>query len=424
MKVSDVMSRQVDVVRPHDKVQRVVLLIFGRGANGVPVCNGKRELLGMVTENDILQKFFPTVSELIEDTVHESNFEAMEEKAETIMSLPVSQIMSKKPTTVKPNTPLLRAQSLMKVRDIGRLPVVDDKGRLVGIVSKGDIFRSLIGEKLLFTENEDYNDFLSKTYYSTIDWDDRLNKEIPDLIKLFEKHKVTTVLDVGCGTGDYSIELVKRGYTVVGTDRSRAMIDEANRRKVGLSSKQYGNVHFWNKDTEDFLYDMDIKFDAILVMGNALSHNPENYRHLIKKMANSLSDNGILVFQTTNFEKILKVKQRIWNVNFVPVNDEPIREYCFIQFYDKPIRNRTILKTFAILAFDGKRWKWSGIRNSLMAYTDQARIKDILKNEGFADIQTFGGSFDGRSWDYLFRKPFEPHKSDWLNVVATGKKSS
>lgn len=422
MKVSDVMSRQVEFVRPNDKVEKVALLIFGRNINGIPVCEG-RKLVGMVTERDILKKFFPTVSELIEDTVHETNFEEMEEKAATIMSLPVSKIMSTKLTVVKADTPLLRAQSLMSVKDVGRLPVVDDNNRLIGIISKGDVFRSLIGEKILFTENEDYNDFLSKTYYSTIDWEDRLKKEIPDLVKLLDKHKVKTILDVGCGTGDYSIELAKRGYTVVGTDRSRAMIAEANRRKVGLSSKDYGNVHFWDKDAEDLLYEMDIKFDAILIMGNALSHNPENYRHLIKRMADSLTSNGIMIFQTTNFEKILKTKKRIWNVNFVPVTDEPVKEYCFIQFYDRPQLGKTILKTFAILASDGTRWKWLGIRNSVMAYTNVERLTEILKNEGLGNIQTFGGAFDGRQWDYLFRKSFDPLESDWLNVVATNKSS-
>ena len=76
-----------------------------------------------------------------------------------------------------------------------------------------------------------------------------------------------------------------------------------------------------------------------------------------------------------------------------------------------------------MLASDGKRWKSTGIRNSLMAYTDEKRITDILKNEGFTKIETFGGFFDGRTWDHLFRKPFEPLESDWLNIVASGKKS-
>ncbi len=166
------------------------------------------------------------------------------------------------------------------------------------------------------------------------------------MVKLLEKNKVKTILDVGCGTGDYAIELAQRGYTVVGTDRSSAMIDEANRRKIVLPGKNYGNIHFWNRDTEDFLYDMNIKFDAILIMGNSLSHNPNNYRKLIKASADSLSENGIMVFQTTNFEKILKVKKRLWNVNFVPVENSPVKEYCFIQFYDKPYKEKTILKTF------------------------------------------------------------------------------
>src|SRR3989344_8983347 len=110
MKVADVMSKQIDFVRPDDHVEKVALLIFGRGVNGIPVCENKK-LVGMVTENDILTKFFPSISEFIEDTVHEANFEAMEEKAATIMSLPVSKIMTKNPTVVKPSTPLLRAQS-------------------------------------------------------------------------------------------------------------------------------------------------------------------------------------------------------------------------------------------------------------------------------------------------------------------------
>lgn len=417
MKVADVMSKQVDYIRPNDKVERAVLLIFGRNVNGIPVLEGKK-LVGLVTENDILKKFFPTIHEIVQDTVHEANFEAMEEKASTIMSMPVSQIMSRNPTVVKATTPLLRAQSLMNVKNIGRLPVVDDGGSLIGILSKGDVFRSLVGGKILFTENEDYNDFLSKTYYSTVDWDNRLKFEMPDLLKLFQKQKVKTVLDVGCGTGEHSVEFAKKGYTVVGTDRSSSMISEANRRKVALSSKSYGNVHFWHKDTEDFLYDMDVKFDAIIVMGNTLSHNPENYRRMIKKMANSLSDNGIMIFQITNFEKVLKSDRRVLSFNFVPTTNEPIKEYCFIEYYDYPLKNKTILKTFVVLSSDGKRWKSSGVRNSLMAYTSERRIREILKNEGFSKVQTYGGFFDGRHWDYLFRKPFNPLGSDWLNIVA------
>ncbi len=423
MKVADVMSKQVDYVRPTDRVERAVMLIFGRGINGVPVCEGKK-VVGMITESDIIAKFFPSIQEFIEDAVHEGNFEGMEEKASTILSLPIEKIMSKTLTFVKPSTPLLKAQSLMNVKDVGRLPVVDDNKKLIGIISKGDVFRSLIGEKILFTENEDYNDFLSKTYYATVDWDNRLRYEMPDILKVLEKHKAKTILDVGCGTGEHSIELARRGYSVVGVDRSKAMIAEANRQKISLPSKAYGNMHFWHKGAEELLFDLNINFDAVLFMGNTLSHNPDNYRLLIKRAANSLSRNGVMIFQITNFDKVLSVKKRLLNFNFAQPADEVIKEYAFIEFYDNPIRDKTILKTFAIFGSDGKRWKCSGIRNSLMAYTNETKIKTILSHEGFKNIETYGSFFDGKRWDYIFRKPFKAHESDWLNVVATGKKSS
>ena len=49
-------------------------------------------------------------------------------------------------------------------------------------------------------------------------------------------------------------------------------------------------------------------------------------------------------------------------------------------------------------------------------------LKELLKNEGFNKVETYGGSFDGRHWDTLFQKPFKSLESDWLNVVATNKK--
>ena len=420
MKVSDVMSKQVDFVTPNDRIEKAAFLIFGRGINGIPVCE-KRKIVGLITENDILKKFFPTISELVEDTVRATNFEEMEEKASTILSLPVKKIMSKNPVTVKADTPLLRAQSLMNIQKVGRLPVVDDKHNLIGIISKGDVFRSLIGKQLLFSENQDYNDFLSKTYYSTVDWKNRLKYELPDLLKTFEKYNVKTVLDVGCGTGEYSIELAKRGYTVIGVDKSLPMIKESNMQKGVLPRETAENLHFWHEDIEKLLPNLDVTFDAIIFMGNTISHNPNSYLNIIKKASKYLSPNGILIFQITNFQKVIKKDKRLLHFNFTDPHDDIIKEYAFLEYYDNPLKNTTILKTFAILAFERERWKWVGIRNSLMAYMDEKIIRKILTREGFSKIEMFGASFDGKHWDYLFRKPFIPLESSWLNVLAVRK---
>lgn len=422
MKVSDVMSKNVDYVYTNTKVKDVSLLIFGRGINGVPVCRRKK-VVGFITERDILAKFYPSMAEYAEDPFREGNFEKMEDKVDEIFELPADKIMSTQVTLVSPNTPLLQAQSLMFIEKVGRLPVVNKNGNLIGIISKGDIFRALVGDKLLFTENEDYNDWLSKTYYATVDIKDRLEHEIPDLIKIFAQNEVKKILDIGCGTGDHAIDLARRGFEVIAIDRSRGMIREANKRKQTLSKEALKRINFYCSDLENFIPKIKTSFDAVLFLGNTISHNPYNYQELIIKTSKCLSERGVIIFQITNFEKVIKVKKRILSFNFAVNKTEPNREYAFIEFYDEPSEHgKTILKTFAILASDGnKRWKSTGVRNSVMAYLNKEKIKKVLKKSGFSKIFVFGGSFDGKHWDYLFRKPFKKLESDWLNIVAIKK---
>jgi len=419
MKVFDVMSKNVDFVTTDTKVKDVSLLIFGRGINGVPVCKGKK-VVGFITERDILANFYPSISEYAEDPFNEGNFEKMEGKVDEIFELTADKIMSTQVTSVTPNTPILKAQSRMFIEKVGRLPVVDKKGNLIGLISKGDIFRTLVGNKLLFTENEEYNDWLSKTYYASVDIKDRLEHEIPDLLKVFTQNEVKTILDIGCGTGDHAIDFAKRGFEVVGIDRSKEMIREANRRKQVLSKEATARLKFYCSDLEGFIPKIKTTFDAVLFMGNTISHNPYNYKDLIKEASQKLSDHGVMIFQITNFDKILKTKNRILGFNFATNKAEVNKEYAFIEFYDNPSdHNKTILKTFAVLTSDGgKRWKSTGVRNSMMAYLNKDKMRSALKRDGFSKISVYGGFFDGRHWDYLFRKSFRVLESDWLNVIA------
>lgn len=418
MKVADVMSIHVDYVSKDTKIKNVSLLIFGRGINGVPVCEGKK-VVGFITEKDIISRFYPSEKEYIDDPFREGNFELMEEKASEIFSMTAEKVMSKKVTVVKADTQLLHAQSLMFVNRVGRLPVVDDKGNLIGIISNGDIFNTLVGDRLSFTEDEDYNDWLSKTYYASVDVEGRLKHEMPDLMKVFSEKKVRNILDVGCGTGDHIIELARRGYKSVGTDRSLDMIKEAVKRKLKLSKTQMKNVTLFYGETEPILGKLKTNFDAITFMGNTISHNPHTFEKLIKTSSQYLTSKGVMVFQITNFEKVIKAKKRFLSFGFAKLKNGVEKEYGFLEFYDLPnLRKKTILKTFAILRSNNNRWKWVGVRNNTMAYITKESIEKILKENGFSKVSFYGGSFDGRNWDYLFRKPFKPLESDWLNVVA------
>jgi len=194
MKVSDIMQREVDYVSPSQTVLEAARLIFGHGHNGLPVCEGKeKKIVGFITDQDILSKFFPSMQEYVEDYGNIRDFEKMEEKVKEILGWKVSKIMSKNIILIREDEPVLKAQSIMQVKDVGRLPVVDKKRHLIGIVSKGDIFRVLVGKRLSLHKEGGFYDWFSEYYENMFDWEKRLSAEIPSLVNLFRKEGVKKV---------------------------------------------------------------------------------------------------------------------------------------------------------------------------------------------------------------------------------------
>jgi SAM-dependent methyltransferase len=121
-----------------------------------------------------------------------------------------------------------------------------------------------------------------------------------DLIeRLFQRYgegPITSVLDLGCGTGNHSLLLDERGYEVVGVDRSASMLAHA-RRKAARSDH--------NHDRREAFYQGDIRtvelrrlFDAVLIMFAVLGYQLENADVLstLKAARRHLRLGGLLMF--------------------------------------------------------------------------------------------------------------------------------
>ncbi|OMG59803.1 MULTISPECIES: CBS domain-containing protein [Brevundimonas] len=117
MKIRDVMSKDVQVARPEDTLQNVA----GRMAAGdfgfIPVADGDR-LIGALTDRDIV----------VRAVASGAGPEAR-----------VLDVLSRDALVVRADDDLKVALDLMSSRQIRRLPVVDRDGRLVGVVSLGDL---------------------------------------------------------------------------------------------------------------------------------------------------------------------------------------------------------------------------------------------------------------------------------------------
>jgi CBS domain-containing protein len=129
MKVERIMTRNVVTCNQNDTLNTAAQLMRENDCGCVPVisADGSGAVVGMLTDRDICMAAYT--------------------QGKTLMQLPVTCAMAKKVITCKPTDDIRHAEALMRDNRIRRLPVVDDNGKLVGIVSLNDIAREAEAER-------------------------------------------------------------------------------------------------------------------------------------------------------------------------------------------------------------------------------------------------------------------------------------
>jgi SAM-dependent methyltransferase len=117
---------------------------------------------------------------------------------------------------------------------------------------------------------------------------------VEKIFSTFTAFPIQTVLDLGCGTGNHAIPLAKRGYRVVGVDRSQEMLDEA--REKALAHIPPLPVEFHQADVR--LLELGKRFDAALLMFAVLGYQLTNADVLasLRSTRKHLIPGGLLVF--------------------------------------------------------------------------------------------------------------------------------
>jgi CBS domain-containing protein len=119
MKVSDVMTRDVQTVRPDQTAKEAASFMLSADAGSIPVTDGDR-LVGMITDRDIAVR-----------GVAKGNGP----------DTPVSDLMSSDCICAREDDNVEDIASKMSKAQVRRLPVIDSNERLCGIVSLGDLSR-------------------------------------------------------------------------------------------------------------------------------------------------------------------------------------------------------------------------------------------------------------------------------------------
>lgn len=145
MSVASIMTADVVTVERSTEVTHVARLMVEHAISGIPVVEGGR-VVGMVTELDIVAQEMevdaPAYGTFL-DAVFRFPWDKSEEELRHILATKASELMSTDVVTISPTATVREAASLMYKRRLNPIPVVDERGHLVGIVSRSDIVQLL-----------------------------------------------------------------------------------------------------------------------------------------------------------------------------------------------------------------------------------------------------------------------------------------
>jgi len=147
LKARDMMTKDVVTATPDMEITQAARLLLENHFNGLPVVDDKGRLIGIICQDDLIvqQKKLPLPSlfTFFDGLIPLTSYRSLEKEVDKIVASKVSQAMTSDPITIEPDTSLEDIATLMVSNNVHTLPVVEG-GRLVGIIGKEDVLRTLM----------------------------------------------------------------------------------------------------------------------------------------------------------------------------------------------------------------------------------------------------------------------------------------
>jgi len=146
--VRDVMTTDVLSFKRGDKVQAAAEAMAARSIGGAPVVDDDNSVIGMLRDDDLIvsdvRLHMPTVISVLGAYLElPSSASRFDKEVRKAVGATVGDVMTEKPETCTEDATVEEVATAMHEHNVSRLPVVRD-GKLVGIVSRGDILKEIV----------------------------------------------------------------------------------------------------------------------------------------------------------------------------------------------------------------------------------------------------------------------------------------
>lgn len=135
----DFMNTNIVSVSPEMTLKEVVTLFFKKGIDSAPVLGPGDKLLGDLNGKELVSVGLPSYANLLGNIAYLADFEPFEEFFKKQNVIKVKNLYSNCVVKVKPETPLIEAAYRMVKEDVRRVYVVDNDGKMLGVIYRKDI---------------------------------------------------------------------------------------------------------------------------------------------------------------------------------------------------------------------------------------------------------------------------------------------
>lgn len=132
MRIRDLMTKDVITVREDTPLKEAAQLMAGHGVSGLPVVDEEGRVVGILTEADFVDRAGAKARAGLVDALFDRT-------SRRLAGDSVGAAMTHNVVTIEPDVSHAYAARIMQKRKVKRLPVAEEDGRLVGVVSRSDI---------------------------------------------------------------------------------------------------------------------------------------------------------------------------------------------------------------------------------------------------------------------------------------------
>lgn len=143
MKVKEIMTRDLSAIEVDTLISEFIYIVGKSGLSSLPVVDEEDRIVGIISERDVIGAVLPGYYEALRGTPFAPNPDEMTHKLAQVGDEPVQNYMTTPVKTIQESEDDLFVADFMFRNNLKILPVVDDEGRLSGLVRRFDLLKSL-----------------------------------------------------------------------------------------------------------------------------------------------------------------------------------------------------------------------------------------------------------------------------------------